>query len=650
MLNGKSNRAIYFIIFLLFHAAVLAQDSTIAPAENLIVEGIPKIPAALATEVARYTKGRTAELLSWHPVKREILIATFFGEVPQIHQVNFPGAARTQLTFLDDRPTSGVSYQPTKGTFFIFTKDHGGDQNYQIYRFEVASGAITLLTDGKSRNSRGVWSRRGDRIVYSSTRRTGKDTDLYLIDPLDPQSNRLLAELQGAGWSAMDWSPDDKKILVREAISVNECYLWLFDVATGEKTLLTPKEDPGKGFYGSGYFRNDGKGIYVITDSDSEFRRLTFIDLSTRQSKPLTEHINWDVKEFEPSPNGKMLALVTNEGGMTVLHLLDAATGKELFSKKSFSGVIGIHWRRNSEELGFSMDSARSPADAYSLDVRTGKVERWTFSETGGLDTSNFVEPELISWKSFDGRLISGFLYRPPRRFTGRRAVIIDIHGGPAEQFQPYFLGQENYYLNELGVALLFPNIRGSSGFGKSFLKLDDKLRREDAYQDIGALLDWVKRRPDLDADRVMVKGFSYGGNVALVTAARYPDRIRCVVDSVGPTNLVTFLQNTAAYRQDQRRVEYGDEREPAMREFLQRIAPLNHASKITKPLFVIQGQNDPAVPPSESQQMIQAVRKNGTPVWYLLAKDEGHGFSNKSNRDFEFYATIQFVKQYLMN
>jgi dipeptidyl aminopeptidase/acylaminoacyl peptidase len=647
----RDMKILCLITFFVPLAVLGAQDATtIAPGENLVVEEIPQIPAALASEVGRYTKGRAAELLSWHPVKREILIATFFGETAQVHHVKFPGAARTQLTFFDDRPTTGVSWQPIAGSYFIFMKDTGGDQNYQIYRYDIVSSQITLLTDGKSRNSAGIWSNRGDRIIYSSTRRTGKDTDLYVMDPLNPQSNRMLAELQGAGWSAMDWSPDDKKILVREAISVNECYLWLFDVATGEKKLITPKDSTEKAFYSSGRFRNDGTGIYVVTDYNSEFRRLAFLDLATRQYKILTDHFNWDVKEFEPSPDGRLLAIITNEDGMTVLHLLETVTGKEKLANKNLSGVVtGIQWRKNSHELGFNLDSARSAADAFSMDVRTGKVERWTFSETGGLDTSRFVEPELIRWKSFDDRMISGFLYRPPRPFTGPRPVIIDIHGGPADQFQPYFLGQQNYYLNELGVALIFPNIRGSAGYGKSFLKLDDGLKREDAYKDIGTLLDWIKTRPDLDAGRVMVTGFSYGGNVALVTATRYADRVRCVVDNVGPSNLVTFLENTAGYRQDQRRVEYGDERDPSVRAFLERISPLNHASKITKPLFIVQGQNDPAVPPSESQQMIDAVRKNGVPVWYLMAKDEGHGFFKKANRDYEFYATIQFIKEYLL-
>lgn len=646
----KSMVGLPLVGFLLFPSSTIAQTGEIAPGDNLVVEGVPKIPASLAEDVGSYTKSRAAELLSWHPLRRELLIATFFGDTPQVHQVKSPGAARTQLTFFADRPTGGVSYQPTTGNYFIFRKDLGGNENYQIYRNDLPSGNVVLITDGKSRNGSAVWSHAGDRIVYASTRRTGKDADLYVVDPLKPQATRMFAELQGFGWRALDWSPDDQKILVSETISENESYLWLFGVSDGAKTLITPKSGPDKIFHGNARFRKDGKGIFVITDRDSEFRRLAFIDLASHHYEYLTSHINWDVTEFEPSSDGKMLAVVSNEDGLTVLHLLNAVTHKEkALAVPLTGGVIGIHWRRNSSELGFSMDSARYPTDAYSLNVVTGKLDRWTFSETGGLDTSNFVEPEVIRWKSFDGRVISGVLYRPPAQFSGKRPVIIDIHGGPEAQFQPYFLGQQNYYLNELGVALLFPNIRGSSGFGKSFLKLDDGLLRENAYNDIGALLDWIKTRADLDADRVMVTGASYGGHMTLLTATRYADGIRCAVDIVGPSNLATFLEHTAGYRQDLRRVEYGDERDPATRAFLERIAPLNNAAKITKPLFVVQGQNDPAVPPSEAEQIVKAVKKNGTPVWYLMAKDEGHGFFKKPNRDYQFYATVLFIKEYLL-
>ena len=640
-----------FLVFLLFITSAFAQTGEVIPGNNLVVEGIPKIPASLAEQVSRYIKARGAELLSWHPVKREMLIVTRFGNTPQVHQVKFPGAARTQLTFFDDRVGSGVSYEPKQGSYFVFSKDIGGDENYQNYRYDFSNAAVTLLTDGKSKNSPGVWSHAGDRKVYSSTRRTGKDVDFYVVDPSNPQSNRMLAQLEGGGWTALDWSPDDRKILAVEEISINESYLWLIDVASGEKTLITPKGGAEKVSYSAGRFTKDDRAIYVITDKDSEFQRLALLDLATKQYRFLTDQIRWDVNEFAPSPDGKTLAFVTNEDGIPTLHLMDATTGKEKPLPGFPTGYVfgPLLWHKNGRDLGFTLDSARSTSDAYSLDTTTGKVERWTFSETGGLDTEAFVDPEVIRWKSYNGRTISGIYYRPPARFQGKRPVIIDIHGGPEGQSQPYFLGRQNYYLNELGVALIFPNIRGSSGYGKSFLKLDNGVLRENAYKDIGALLDWVKTQPDLDADRIMVTGASYGGHMALVTATRYPERIRCVVDIVGPSNLVTFLERTADYRRDLRRVEYGDERDPETRAFFESTAPLNNASRITKPLFVVQGGNDPRVPLSESQQIVQTVRKNGTPVWYLMAKDEGHGFSKKANSDYQFYATVLFVKEYLL-
>jgi len=632
-----------------------AQQPGVQPEPGSITEGIAPIPPSLVADVGRYTNFRSAEILSWHPLRREMLIATYMCNTPQVYLVQFPGSARQQMTFFVERPTRGVSYQPTRGDYFIFSKDTGGDENKQNYRYDFATGQITMLTDGKSKNSPGVWSKRGDRIVYSSTRHNGTDVDLYVENPLDPKSDRLLMQLEGGGWSPLDWSPDDSKILALQEISASESYLWMIDVASGEKSLFTPKADRSVAepsvAYGDGHFSKDGKSVYAITDRDSEFQRVARIDIATHRYTYLTTHIPWDIFEAQLSPDGKMLAITSNEDGITTLHLLDAATGHE----KPLPGlppgyVVDLRWHPNSRDLGFSLDSARSAQDAYSLDTKTGKVERWTFSELGGLNTQGFVEPSVIHWKSFDGMSISGILYHPPAHFNGKRPIIIDIHGGPEGQFQPYFLGQQNYYLNELGVVLLFPNIRGSTGFGKKFTSLDNGLLRENAYKDIGTLLDWIGTQPDLDANRVMVTGASYGGNVALVAAATYPDRIRCAIDIYGPSSLVTFLERTASYRQDLRRVEYGDERDPQMRAFLERLAPLNNAAAITKPLFVIQGENDPIVPRSESDQIVKAVRNHGVPVWYFVMKGEGHGISKKSNDDYHFYATVMFIKQYLLN
>jgi dipeptidyl aminopeptidase/acylaminoacyl peptidase len=636
-------------VILLLTASVFPQNDAVVPNENLVTEGIPKIPVSIAEGVDRYSNFRGATLDSWDPVKREILISTRFADTNQIHLVKMPGGARTQLTFFADR-VAGASYPPTKNDSFVFSKDVGGGEFFQLYRYDVSSGDVTLLTDGKSRNTDAVWSHAGDWLVYGSTRRDGNDVDLWEIEPANPKTDHLLTQLQGGGWQALDWSPDANKILAAEFISANETYLWIVDAKSGEKTLITPKGGAEKIAYNGGRFSKDGKGIFVTTDKGSEFQRLAYVDLATKEHSYLTSNIPWDVDEFDLSDDGNTIAFVVDEDGFGVLHLLDTRTRKEKSVPSLPKGVIsGVRWHKNNRDLAFNLSSARSSSDVFSLDVQTGKVERWTFSETGGLNTSDFPEAELIHWKSWDGRTISGFLYRPPAQFTGKRPVIINIHGGPEGQFRPSFPGRWDYYMNELGVAMIAPNVRGSTGYGKTFLALDNGFLREGSYQDINTLLDWIQTQPQLDSGRVLVTGGSYGGFMTLAVATNYNDRICCSVDVVGPSNLVTFLEHTSGYRQDLRRVEYGDERDPKMRAFLEQIAPYNKAKNISKPLFVVAGKNDPRVPASESEQMVNIVRQNGTPVWWLMAKDEGHGFAKKKNQDYQFCATVMFVKDYLL-
>jgi dipeptidyl aminopeptidase/acylaminoacyl peptidase len=637
---------------LLCSPVALADDDVVRPNENLVAVGIPPIPRALADDVGRYTEFRVARLLGWHPTQREMLVATRFADTAQVHRVRFPGGARTQLTFFPE-PVDEASYPKRDAGYFVFSKDVGGNEFAQNFRYDLATGATTLLTDGKSKNSSGIWSRGGDLLAYTSTRRNGKDTDLYVVNPANPKTDKLLTQVESGGWGPADWSPDGGRILLGEYVSVNESYLWLVDAKTGKKQLVTPRKAEGGEpvSYGGGEFTPDGKAFYTTTDKGSEFMRLARVELGSGEHTVLTGNLNWDVEDFDVSPDGKLVAYVVNEAGAGALHLLDTATGKTLPKPQIPLGVIyNIRWHENGRDLAFTMSSARSSADVYSLDVTSGKVERWTESETGGLNPQSFAEPKLVRWTSFDGREISGFLYAPdPAKFPGKRPVVIDIHGGPESQSRPGFLGRRNYYINELGVALVFPNVRGSSGHGKSFLKLDNAERREDSVKDIGALLDWIQAQPGLDADRVMVTGVSYGGYMTLAASVHYADRIRCALDSVGISSFVTFLEGTEAYRRDLRRVEYGDERDPKMREVLERISPLNSADRIAKPLFIVQGQNDPRVPLREAEQMVAILKKRGTPVWYLMAKDEGHGFAKKPNADYQFFATVLFMKEFLL-
>jgi len=632
-------------------AAPLAaqRPSTIAPNDNLVAEGIPAIPATLAEATRRYTEFRSAGFVDWHPEAHEMLIRTRFANTAQIHRVKMPGGDRTQLTFYED-PVGATTYEPRTGRYFLFTKDVGGSEFSQIYRYDLSSGEVVLLTDGQSQNGGLRWSHAGDRVAYGSTRRNGADRDLYVMDPTDAKSTRMLLQVQGGGWGVDDWSPDDRKVIALEYLSVNQSFLWLLDVATGAKEPLVQRAPGDTAVYLGATFGRDGRGVYLITDQGSEFQRLAYLDLATRTLTPLTADIAWDVSDYDLSQDGKTIAFVTNEQGISKLYLLDTATRRYRPVPGLPIGTIGgVEWHRRGQHLGFTLVTARTAADVYSLDATTLKITRWTESETGGLDVSQLPDPQLIRWTSFDGKEISGFLYRPPARFTGRRPLLINIHGGPEGQARPGFLGRSNYLLNEMGVAIIFPNVRGSTGFGKTFVKLDNGTKRLDTVKDIGALLDWIGRQSDLDSTKIMVTGGSYGGYMTLMVATTYNDRICCSLDVVGISNLATFLQNTQSYRRDLRRVEYGDERDPEIRAFMERTAPLNNAARITRPLFVVQGANDPRVPRTEAEQIVATAKRNGGPVWYLVGKDEGHGFQKKANVDFQFYATLQFVRQFLL-
>ena len=640
------------LLALLWVLPLRAQDArpVIQPNENLVVEGIPAIPSTIADEVRLYTEGRSAGFLGWHPVRREMLISTRFGDASQVHLVKAPLGARKQLTFSPEG-VRGARFHPRTGDSILLLQDTGGNENYQALLLDPSTGRSALLTDGKSRHTGFAWSNDGSKLIYGTNKRNGKDTDLYLLELANPKSPRELMQLEGGGWSTLAWSPDDRYLILSEYVSVVESHLWLVDVAAGSKRRLTKHKPGDKVSYGGARFTPDGKAFYTTTDRDSEFERLVLFDIATGNEKIVVGDMKHDIDGFSLSRNGSLLAFVTNEDGIGRLHLLETQTGKLRAVPALPNGVIsGLSWHRNGRDLAFGISSSRSPGDVYVFDVVANRVERWTESETGGLVTDKLPEATVVRWPSFDGKIITGLLYMPPPdRFKGPRPVIVNVHGGPEGQSRPWYLGATNYYLMELGVAVLYPNVRGSTGFGKTFVALDDGFKREDSYRDLETLLDWIKTQPTLDGSRILVTGGSYGGHMAFVAATRFPEKLAAVVSVVGMSNLVSFLERTESYRRDLRRVEYGDERDPKMREFLLRIAPLNNLEKATKPLFVIAGFNDPRVPVSEPEQMVKALQARKVPVWYLMAKDEGHGFAKKRNRDFQFYATIAFIREHLL-
>ncbi|MGB7208043.1 MAG: prolyl oligopeptidase family serine peptidase [Pyrinomonadaceae bacterium] len=665
----KNARLLLFVLLILGLPVILVAQTDqvsavkssvirrVLPPEALVMENMPPVPMEIAEATRKYTEAKPVGGGSWHPIRREILASKRAGNVNQVHLLTTPMGTLKQLTDFPD-PVGGGDWQPTMGKYFVFFKATGGNEISQLHRFDVESQTITrLTTNDKMRIGGGPWTTAGDRYLYTSVPTGGGTssetikTEFYTIDPANPDSAKLLVALDGVGWGAIDFSPDDKKLTVAKYVSANESYIYLYDIATGEKTLLTPGTDSEKVSWGGGEFSADGKGIYLTTDKGSEFQRLVYMDLATRELTPLTSHINWDVSGFEISEDGKWLAFSTNENGLSKLHILDTATNKEVKLPKLPAGQVGgFSWHKKTGELGMNITSFATLNDVYSLDLKTKKLTHWAQTEMNGYETKGLREPELIKWKSFDEREISGFTYKPAATFKGKRPVIINIHGGPEGQFTPGPLGRNAYIVNDLGAVVIFPNVRGSSGYGKTFLALDNGYKREDSVKDIGALIDWIATQPDLDKDRILVTGGSYGGYMTLAVATHYNDKIRASIDIVGISNFVTFLRNTESYRRDLRRVEYGDERDAAMNEFLTKISPLTNAHKITKPMMVVQGKNDPRVPYTEAEQIVAAIKKNNTPVWYLMANDEGHGFSKKNNADYQFYSSIMFVKEFLLN
>lgn len=626
--------------------------------ENLVADGIPPVPATLPGKLTPYMNAYGLPLAGWDAVKREVWIKTYHKDGMYFSRVAAPGAKPEQVYKLPPWPYYDLYYKIGE-RYLVYTADQDGDEKFQLILYDTQTAQTTRLTDGTSRNVEPVWSNGMKRIAFGSTPAGRAGMDLYIIDPFNPSDLRRFATSPGYMLQTSDWSPDDGRILYLEYIANrSNNKLWLYDLASGTTRLLTPKPQDEQTVYDSPRFSRDGRGVYLVTNRRADYRQLAYLDLSTMKYTFLSEPVRWDVEEFALSPDGKTIAFVANEDGIARLYLLDVQSRKITPTRWTAAGLIApqvsepalhLHWHPNSVDLAFDFVSPRTPDDVYSLNTRTGEFTRWVQGVSTGLPLDQITEPRTIRWKSFDGRTISGLLYAPPARFKGPRPVVIELHGGPEEQSRPQYDGIDNFYLNELGVAKIYPNVRGSLGYGKTFMALDDGHGREGAVKDVGALLDWIAAQPELDAKRVMVMGGSYGGYLTLSTAAAYGDRIRAAVSRVGPSNLVTYLESTEGWRRDERRQEYGDERDPKVRAFLERISPLRQADKIKAPLLIVQGQNDPRVKMSESVAMRDAVRRHGTLVWYLLGKNEGHGFGEMDNYLYQVYVTILFTQEFLL-
>lgn len=617
---------------------------------NLILESIPPRDTQLAERLGLYRQSRQATFLDWLP-DGAMLVSTRFGDVEQVHRIATPMGMREQLTFYPDPVTAAraprIAPATAQGNAFVFLMDQGGDENAQIYYYS-SSSHVQQLTQGKSHHGSPVWSNDGKRVAFYGTERDGINYDVYVVDVGSATAPRLIAGGQQDSWYPLDWSADDRKLLLWKYVSINESYLYIADVYTG---TLTPVDESGRkiGIH-CAKFAPDGRGIYMASDEDGEFAQLHYLDPISHEVRRLTDRIPWDIEDFDVSVDGRYVAYVANEDGRSRLTVVDTLQKLEQAPTGVPDGrIANLRFDKTGRRLAFSAESAQSPRDVYVYDLNHSALERWTRSEIGPLDVSTIVPAELVRYPTWDRvaggqRMISAYLYRP--RASGPHPVLIDIHGGPESQSRAGWNPFVQFLVNELGYAVIEPNVRGSSGYGKTFLKLDDGVLREDAVKDIGSLIVWLGLQPMFDREHVAVMGGSYGGYMALASLAAYGDRLKGGVDEMGISNFVSYLENTAPYRRDLRRAEYGDERDPKMRAFLNQISPVNKVALIRRPLLVVEGMNDPRVPPMEAQQIVWRMRSKGAEVWYLAAKDESHSFRKKANEDVYLETVAVFLNK----
>jgi dipeptidyl aminopeptidase/acylaminoacyl peptidase len=629
-----------------------APASSIQQRGNLVLDNIPEVDTPLTARLEDYMNARGASFVDWLP-DGSVLISTRFGDTDQLHRVAGPMADREQLTFYREPITVARSPQSAVAPGFVFLKDQGGNENAQIYWYDNATRGVRMITDGKGLYGGAVWSRDGKRVAFHGTGRDGVSYDLYIAEPANKFGvPRLVFNGFQKSWAVQDWSPDDSRLLIVNRVSANEGHLYVMDVASASLTPVSEGKEVAS--VSQARFTADGRGAYLITNRDSEFEQLRRVDLATGEAEVLTAHIPWDIDGFARTDDGRFLAWVANVDGMARLTIINLANRSEIVPPLPDGQVGRIGFDRTGKKLAMTFDSAQAPRDVFVLELERNSLNRYTRSEVGPIDPLQFAPAELVRFPTFDRergkqRQIPAFVYRPAAaNFPGPRPVIIDIHGGPESQSVPTFSPFTQFLVREMGFVVIAPNVRGSSGYGKTYLDLDNGEDREDSVKDIGALLVWVGAQRDLDAKKAFVYGGSYGGYMALASMVHYGDRLRGGIDVVGISNFVTFLESTSAYRRDLRRVEYGDERLPRMRAYLQRISPLTNAARISRPLLVVQGLNDPRVPANESQQMVAKIRGRGGEVWYLAAKDEGHGFRKKQNRDFYQKTIVTFLEKQL--
>ncbi|MDI3291515.1 S9 family peptidase [Polyangium sp. 15x6] len=566
--------------------------------------------------------------------------------------------APVQLTRFPDR-VSGLRIAPG-GAGAVFLKDKGGDENDQIHWLDLAAGdkpeATQALTDApKVKHTLPVFDDAGKRIAFVSNARNGKDMDLYveaLPAKKDTFGKKPVAELSGSH-AVADFRDD--RVVVLEVRSGFDQDLWLIDAKTATKKLLTKHK--GNERWLSPRFTRDGKSLLVLTDRGREFLSLVALDVATGKITSVFE-VDHDVQDISVPAyaSAKVAAgqpediavLTVNVGGVEEVHVVTLDAKRKVVAKKKtdLGGVVNSLDLDPAGDAAFvGMERPNLPTEVFRVDVATGAATRATKSHHAGIDTSKLVPAELVTMKASDGRAISFFYYQTPPKAGEKRPVVISVHGGPEGQAQPNFSPLVQW-LALAGYAVATPNVRGSTGYGKSFAHLDDKEKREDSVRDLSEVGKFIAARPDVDPARIALMGGSYGGYMVLAGLTLYPDQWAAGVDIVGIANFRTFLEQTAPYRRAQREAEYGSLAKDGA--FLDRVSPIHKVDRIKVPLMVVHGTRDPRVPIGEARQIAEAVKKRGLPVELLTFEDEGHGIAKRKNRLVAFPAIVDFLDKHV--
>lgn len=613
---------------------------------HLAMEGVPPPDVQLAARLSRYQHSRQANFLDWLP-QGGLLISTRFDEQPQVHRVAGAGADREQLTFVSESVLEARALGG-KGAFVFLAEGPG--HLVQVYYCAGTPGSVKLLTPGRATHEGLVPSHDGRYVAFAGNERAAAERDVYVADVNSTVAPKLLTALPGV-WQPLDWSADDQRLLVLKTVSATQSALYVAEISSGALTpLVTAPAAVHRSQVRAARFAPDGKGIYLISDEAGEQLQLRYFDLASHQERAVSPQLSWDVEDFDVSSDGRHVAYVVNDDGISRLLMQDTVSHLDLSLPAIPQGTIShVKFDAAGRRLAFTLETAQQPRDVYVYTLGQPALERWTHSETGPIDAARLVSAELVHYPTWDrvggrARTLSAYLYRP--QGNGPFPVLIALHGGPQEQARPGWDPFYQFLVNELGYAVIAPNVRGSGGYGRSFAALDDGMLRQDAVRDVGSLLVWLGLQPIFDRQHIAVMGDAYGGYMALASLASYSDRLCGGIDVLGINNFVTYLGAQPENLREQGRAEFGDERDPRVRAFLERISPLHNVTQIRQPVLMVQGVSDPKVP-GEAQQMAWRLRSRGDEVWYVAAKDEG-AWARSGGRDAYLGTAALFLRRLL--